>query len=260
MQNVENLGGNVTFNVRNPKVDAAAGQYFSLSQIWILGGDRACGANPLQSEETGWVVSPSMFADNLPHFFIYSTADNYANTGCRNNSRGDFVQISEKAVLGGALVDVSFPGGQQHEFSAEIVATHTGTGGSFVTASRLVTTPRSSIKADRTVITRRRLGLEQKQLGLRLGQARVVVIGRVNYMAMQLISATSTTTRPGMIRTCGDNRVATTRPGHSATEMAVIFPPITTIRVGGPDTPSLVARAEHSADEDGIERAISIVL
>ncbi|MEX4005190.1 neprosin family prolyl endopeptidase [Paraburkholderia sp. EG285A] len=117
-QNVENLGGNVTFNVWNPKVDAAAGQFFSLSQIWIIGGDRAGGANPLQSEETGWVVSPSKFGDNLPHFFIYSTADNYVNTGCWNNSCGDFVQVSEKAVIGGALVDISSPGGQQHEFSA----------------------------------------------------------------------------------------------------------------------------------------------
>ncbi|MGF6658953.1 hypothetical protein QF000_000597 [Paraburkholderia atlantica] len=112
-QKVDNLGGNVTFNIWNPKVNTGMGQVFSLSQVWYVGGEEA----GLQSEEAGWVVYPQMFGDTLPHYFIFSTADNYQQTGSYNDSKRDFVLVAGTAVLGRAFTDISAPGGPQHEFS-----------------------------------------------------------------------------------------------------------------------------------------------
>jgi hypothetical protein len=113
-QNVNNHGGNSNLNVWRPYVNTSAGEVFSLSQEWYVGGS----GSGLQTEEVGWVVYPAMFGDENSHFFIFSTADGYA-TGCWNNSCGDFVQVADFGLLGASFSNYSVYGGAQYEFSAE---------------------------------------------------------------------------------------------------------------------------------------------
>lgn len=112
-QNVNNFGGNSNLNVWAPYVNTAEGEVFSLSQEWYVGGSGA----GLQTEEVGWVVYPGMFGDENPHFFIFSTPDNY-KSGCWNNSCGDFVQVADSGLLGATLSPVSTTAGPQYEISA----------------------------------------------------------------------------------------------------------------------------------------------
>jgi hypothetical protein len=115
IQDVNNLGGNSNLNVWDPYVNTSAGEIFSLSQEWYVGGSGA----GTQTEEVGWVVYPAMFNDENSHFFIYSTPDGYA-TGCWNNSCGDFVQVADKGLLGAHFNPTSSTfDGSQWEFSAE---------------------------------------------------------------------------------------------------------------------------------------------
>jgi hypothetical protein len=112
---VNNWGGNSVLNIWSPPVNTKQGQIFSLSQEWYVGG---IGAGT-QTEEVGWVVNPKMFGNSeKAHFFIYSTADDY-NSGCWNNTCGDFIQIRGKGLLGASFTHYSTVGGTQYEFSAE---------------------------------------------------------------------------------------------------------------------------------------------
>jgi hypothetical protein len=113
-QNVNNLGGNSNLNVWAPYVNTSEGEVFSLSQEWYVGGS----GSGTQTEEVGWVVYPGMFGDENPHFFIFSTPNDY-NSGCWNNSCGDFVQVADSGLLGAPLSPVSTFGGTQYEFSAQ---------------------------------------------------------------------------------------------------------------------------------------------
>jgi Neprosin len=114
-QYVNNLGGNSNLNLWNPYVNTAAGEIFSLSQEWYIGGS----GSGTQTEEVGWVVYPAMFSNSeKAHFFIFSTADDYA-TGCWNNSCGDFVQVADSGLLGTTWSNTSTSGGSQYEISAE---------------------------------------------------------------------------------------------------------------------------------------------
>jgi hypothetical protein len=114
---VNNWGGNSVLNVWSPHVTTADDQILSLSQEWYVGGSGA----GLQTEEVGWVVFPAMFKNSeKSHFFIYSTSADYAdNSGCWNNTCGDFVQTSGKGLLGASFTQYSTVGGTQYEFSAE---------------------------------------------------------------------------------------------------------------------------------------------
>ena len=112
---VNNLGGNSNLNIWSPYVNTAAGEIFSLSQEWYVGGS----GSGEQTEEVGWVVYPAMFGDEYSHFFIFSTPDDY-NSGCWNNSCGDFVQVANGSFLGARFNPTSSTfGGQQIEFSSE---------------------------------------------------------------------------------------------------------------------------------------------
>lgn len=114
-QNVNNLGGNSNLNLWSPYVNTSAGEIFSLSQEWYVGGS----GSGTQTEEVGWVVYPAMFSgDENAHFFIFSTADNYA-TGCWNSTCGDFVQVADSGLLGASFTNYSTPGGAQYDISAE---------------------------------------------------------------------------------------------------------------------------------------------
>jgi len=112
-QNVNNLGGNSNLNIWDPYVNTSEGEVFSLSQEWYVGGS----GSATQTVEVGWVVYPGMFGDEKPHFFIFSTPDDYAH-GCWDNTCGDFVQEKDKGLLGAAFSTVSKTGGAQYEFSA----------------------------------------------------------------------------------------------------------------------------------------------
>ncbi len=114
-QFVNNLGGNSNLNLWSPYVNTALGEIFSLSQEWYIGGSGA----GTQTEEVGWVVYPAMFnGSEQAHFFIFSTADNYAS-GCWNNTCGDFVQVASSGLLGNSWSAYSSPGGAQYEFAAK---------------------------------------------------------------------------------------------------------------------------------------------
>lgn len=122
-QYVNNWGGNSTLNVWDPSVNTSAGETFSLSQEWYVGGINTnvppCGgvqSCSIQTEEVGWVVYPAMFNDHNPHFFIFSTPNGYA-TGCWNNTCGDFVICSscDGGVIGASLSPVSVLDGSQYE-------------------------------------------------------------------------------------------------------------------------------------------------
>jgi hypothetical protein len=113
-QNVNNLGGNSNLNLWNPYVNTALGEVFSLSQEWYVGGS----GYGLQTEEVGWIVYPAMFGDERPHFFIFSTPNDYAS-GCWNNTCGDFVQVADAGILGASFSTISTLGGTQYDFSAE---------------------------------------------------------------------------------------------------------------------------------------------
>ena len=113
VQNVNNLGGNSNLNIWSPYVNVLLGEVFSLSQEWYAGGS----GSGLQTEEVGWIVYPAMFGDEKPHFFIFSTPDNYA-TGCWNSTCGDFIQVAGGGILGASFTPSTF-GGTQYDFSAE---------------------------------------------------------------------------------------------------------------------------------------------
>jgi hypothetical protein len=113
-QDVNNLGGNSNLNLWEPSVNTSKGEVFSLSQEWYVGGSGA----GLQTEEVGWVVYPGMFGDEKPHFFIFSTPDDYAE-GCWDNTCGDFVQTADSGLLGAAIGPVSTFGGTQYVIDAQ---------------------------------------------------------------------------------------------------------------------------------------------
>jgi hypothetical protein len=88
---------------------------FSLTQIWVVGGY----GSGLQTLEVGSQKYHDLYGDDNPHLFIYSTRDNYNNTGCYNNTCGDFVQVSSSIYPGARLSPVSTYNGTQYEIQAQ---------------------------------------------------------------------------------------------------------------------------------------------
>ncbi|MEW6021332.1 MAG: neprosin family prolyl endopeptidase [Pseudomonadota bacterium] len=72
----ENHGIMARLNVWSPKVLEGD---MSLSQVWVVGGDPDQGN--LQTVEAGWQVM-KLWRSPFSALFVYSTADNYTNTGC----------------------------------------------------------------------------------------------------------------------------------------------------------------------------------
>lgn len=94
------FGVQSTFNIWQPSVPVDA--IFSLSQLWLTGGT----GSGTQTVETGWVVYPSQYGDNLPHVFIFATSDNYGQLGypnCWDNKCGNYTQVTSNILIGGAL-------------------------------------------------------------------------------------------------------------------------------------------------------------
>ncbi|KAL4346601.1 hypothetical protein GQ457_17G026880 [Hibiscus cannabinus] len=60
-------------------------------------------------------VSPELYGDNHPRFFIYWTSDAYQTTGCYNLLCSGFVQINNKIALGAAISPRSSFNGRQFD-------------------------------------------------------------------------------------------------------------------------------------------------
>lgn len=112
-QNVNNFGGNSWLNLWSPPV--SAGQIFSLSQHWYVGGS----GTSLQTVEGGWQNYPGKYGTNNSVLFIYWTADNYNATGCYNLDCAAFVQTNRGWALGAGFTNYSTPGGPQYEFQMQ---------------------------------------------------------------------------------------------------------------------------------------------
>jgi neprosin-like protein len=113
-QFVNNLGGDSWVNLWSPGINTGAGQIFSLSQHWYVGGSGA----GLQTVEGGWQVFPSKYGTTNAVTFIYWTPDNYT-TGCYNLECPGFVQVSYNFGLGGPWTVYSAWGGAQYEFQMQ---------------------------------------------------------------------------------------------------------------------------------------------
>lgn len=101
-------GAKASINVWAPRV---TNRYeFSLSQLWVISGTFG---NDLNTIEAGWQVSPELYGDNRPRFFVYWTNDAYQTTGCYNLLCSGFVQTNSRVAIGAAISPISvFNGGQ----------------------------------------------------------------------------------------------------------------------------------------------------
>eukprot|EP00250_Pteridium_aquilinum_P014665 c22130_g1_i1 orf=218-1579(+) len=94
----EYYGSTATINVWDPWVEDQS--EFSLSQMWILSGSFDGDLNTI---EAGWQVSPELYGDSRPRFFIYWTADAYEQTGCYNLLCSGFIQTSNEIAMGASI-------------------------------------------------------------------------------------------------------------------------------------------------------------
>ena len=112
-QYINNIGAESYISIWNPTLESR--KDFSLSQIWVSAGDQS--TQNFQNLEVGWQKYPDLYGDNNPHFFIYSTADNYNQTGCYNlcNEKNGFVVTNPaKSFIGKALGPSSVINGNQY--------------------------------------------------------------------------------------------------------------------------------------------------
>ncbi|KMZ72715.1 hypothetical protein ZOSMA_15G00530 [Zostera marina] len=111
----EVYGAKASINVWAPKV--AAPSEFSLSQIWIMSG---LFSNDLNTIEAGWQVSPELYGDHCPRFFIYWTSDAYRETGCYNLLCSGFIQIDNRIAMGASISPLSTMNGGQFDINIMI--------------------------------------------------------------------------------------------------------------------------------------------
>lgn len=111
---VANWGAQATINIWKSATELNT--EFSLGQIWVVGGTGA----GLQTLEVGTQKYHNLYNDDNAHLFIYSTRANYApNTGCYNNTCGDFVQVSTTIFPGAVINPPSILNGTQYETSMQ---------------------------------------------------------------------------------------------------------------------------------------------
>ena len=110
VQSVNNQGVYSTLSVYRPSV-ATSGEH-SISQVWVMGQSGTDCANGdssgvCQSVEAGWNVDPA-YGDTKPHFFIYSTSDNYRTStgGCWAPNCPSFVLLNQggSAIIPGSAI------------------------------------------------------------------------------------------------------------------------------------------------------------
>jgi hypothetical protein len=117
-QGVNNLGGNSSLNLWSPHVDTSAGEVFSLSQQWYVGGSGTKLPGE-QTAEVGWQNYPDFYGGQNSRLFIYWTADGYHKTGCYNLTCAAFVQTNTSWAFGAGFTHYSTKGGTQWEFAAQ---------------------------------------------------------------------------------------------------------------------------------------------
>nr|GMC82447.1 neprosin 1 [Ipomoea batatas] len=105
-------GAKATINVWEPKIQQS--NEFSLSQLWILGGDFN---SDLNSIEAGWQVSPDLYGDHNTRLFTYWTSDAYQATGCYNLLCSGFIQINNDIAMGATIFPLSSYQGSQYDIS-----------------------------------------------------------------------------------------------------------------------------------------------
>jgi len=118
-QNVNAWGGNSDINLWSPNVNTGAGQVFSLTQHWYMGGSGSS-LPGFQTVEAGWQNYPAKYGDERSRLFIYWTADNYNTTGCYNLECSGFVQTNNSVYLGGGFTNYSTSGGAQYEMAIQV--------------------------------------------------------------------------------------------------------------------------------------------
>ena len=104
---MENWGAESVLSVNKPYVERS--DEFSLSQIWISGGE--WDPKTLETVEAGWTVNWAQYGDYETRSFIYFTPDSYkeGGAGCWNLGCG-FVQVDESIVIGAAFANIPDPG------------------------------------------------------------------------------------------------------------------------------------------------------
>jgi hypothetical protein len=112
-QTVTNYGGWSALSLWKPRLDAGAGQIFSLSQHWYSAGS----SSSLQTAEVGWQEYPVKYGTFNPALFIYWTSDDYKKTGCYNTDCAGFVQTDSAIPVGGTYSQYGQNGNQVSEIS-----------------------------------------------------------------------------------------------------------------------------------------------
>jgi Neprosin/CARDB len=118
-RSVNNIGSSAYFNIWAPYVEQPAqSPEFSLSQLWVVGGNWN-ESGGIQTAETGWQVFPVKYGDTQPHLFIFYTINSATQwgdfLGCYNLDCKGFVQTNPNVVIAGAFSPVSTIGGNQVE-------------------------------------------------------------------------------------------------------------------------------------------------
>ncbi|GAB4850362.1 hypothetical protein Ancab_029664 [Ancistrocladus abbreviatus] len=108
-------GGRATISQWDPSLAQTAD--FSLSQIWITGGQS--GTTNLQTIEAGWQKYPQRTGVNGPTFFVYWTANGYNGEGCYDLTCPGWVLTSNQYSPGMTLKSSAY-GGQQIELAMDI--------------------------------------------------------------------------------------------------------------------------------------------
>jgi len=127
-QDIACLGGSSKVNVWRPIT--VSGLQLSFSQQWYT----AVGATGLQSVECGWQVDPSRYGGDInPHFFIFSTINNYnykdhPEGNFYNTERRIFAQVQNPYILPGSALLFSQTSGTQVEYSMTCYLTSSASG------------------------------------------------------------------------------------------------------------------------------------
>ncbi|CAN8254159.1 unnamed protein product [Cochlearia groenlandica] len=108
-------GARAKINVWKPRVQQVG--EFSVSQIWVLGGNFD---STLNSIEAGAMVNPALYGDSNPRLFTYWTGDGYQKTGCYNLRCPGFIQINKRISLGAPLNPISTYNGPQYLLMVQI--------------------------------------------------------------------------------------------------------------------------------------------
>lgn len=121
-KSVYNWGAAAFLSLNKPLIESKTD--FSLSQIWVSGGNSQSGT--LETVEAGIQAYPTKYRDSIPRLFVYFTPDNYGpescyNRDCDGKGKPGFIQTDNSIVLGGKFPNYSIVGGEQIEVSMEII-------------------------------------------------------------------------------------------------------------------------------------------